>query len=126
MAGKYGLWLYIRYDDGPIPTSLVVREDPNYRQWWAWWQRPISAGIPYQGIWWSGHNLAAQADSSYYYPQGADAKPDKADALLMLDDFLPTGLAKYSAGDLRRSGRFINPPFSVADAEFEWNIYLHR
>ena len=125
MASKYGLWLYIRYGDEPIPTSLVVTEDPNNRQWTGWWQTPISADIPYQGIWWPGHNLAANPASSYYYPRGADAKPDKADALFMLDTFLPAGLEQYSVGDLRRTGRFINPPFTVADTEFEWTVYLH-
>jgi hypothetical protein len=124
MTGKYGLWLYIQYDDEPIPTSLVVMEDPTYRQWSGWWQRPILAAIPYQGIWWPGHNLAANADSSYYYPQGADTKPDKDDALFMLDGFLPMGLQPYSAGH-RSNGRFIKPPFSVANTEFEWSIYLH-
>jgi hypothetical protein len=119
MANKYGLWLYIRYDDEPIPTSLVVMEDPKNRQWSAWWQRPISAGIPYQGIWWPGDSLGGYyRDIWYFYPRGADAKPGTADALFVLDN--------QSGSAFRRTGRFINPPFTVADTKFEWTVYLHE
>jgi hypothetical protein len=112
----------------PKPSILLVNKGYN-TPWWAVWQWGKIWEMPATGIWWAGHNISANPAASYYFPQGSDAKPDKGDALFMLDGFLPVGLDKYRVGDLRRSGRFIKAPLSegqpiVADMEFTWSVYM--
>jgi len=36
------------------------------------------------------------------------------------------GKRNQSGSAFRRTGRFINPPFTVADTKFEWTVYLHE